>query len=349
MPAWFRLRQATETANRGSRQWLANLKKIKDRGFPSVALRLMEIGEEDGAVLAASLATAPTKELVSQRNAFRTTLHYQDSLNDMKEDLSRMDGPPAWVTAQKDASKSSRKARGFLEAVEKITKAGFPTIAQYLLDLGVEDGYDVAMTLKDRSLKELRNFRRATVDEVNGVHDREEAAKRAAAGQAWAVTYREQGKKLSTSAAFRKNIEAIAARGYTDLALHYMEMGEEQAGDDAASAAKASVTDLKKIGRQNAALEAEKNAADELLRKLQKIGDVIRADYGLTDASDPLVRFDAPRPVQSRPVASMSMWTPRTAPLMHVEHMHAESPRKAVSDMTTQLGDAVAVTGIGRL
>ena len=37
-------------------QFLANIRKIRDRGYPGLAFRLLELGEDEAAVLAASSA-----------------------------------------------------------------------------------------------------------------------------------------------------------------------------------------------------------------------------------------------------------------------------------------------------
>ena len=100
-------------------------------------------------------------------------------------------------------------------------------------------------------------------------------------------------------------------------------------------------------------LDSIQAEADKLLESLKGIGQILHVTPGLSTNSDPTIAYSAPRPVDARPSPVQYLTGPKGAgsagPLMMVENIYTTSPRQAVVEMTTQLGDAVAVTGIGRL
>ena len=352
IPAWVTLQQQTSAVTKGSMQFLANIRKIRDRGFPSLAARLLAMGDEDGAAAAASLAVAPDKALRQQRDLFDRSANYEQLRADLTESLGKTVGPPAWVTATRETQASNAKWKTFLDNISVIAGKGFGTLAAKLLEMGVDEAGDIAAQAVKLSAKDLRNMRDALTGPTS-LAARQEQMSKTLLGPQWAQLTRSNQAAAKTSAAFLANIRKIRDRGFSGLALKLMEMGEEQAGDIAAEAAKATDKDLRNFRDSFTGLDSIQAEADKLLESLKGIGQILHVTPGLSTNSDPTIAYSAPRPVDARPSPVQYLTGPKGAgsagPLMMVENIYTTSPRQAVVEMTTQLGDAVAVTGIGRL
>ena len=430
-PAYVHLAAATKDANKFSRQFMANLRRIRDRGYPQVAFRLMQMGDEDGAVLAASLAKASDKVLRQQRQGFEENAKLTEYQKDLEESLSKVAGPPAWVSASKDAKNARGRVVAFTNYVQKIARTD-PTLAHHLLSLGVEDGFDLAKTaaaLPPRG-KDARNFRMDTVvnpglaqarlawtqqrsdnamwkvfldnvakvksrgfgslaasilamgvdkgadiaamaakasdsdllgmrnnwtDEVDALTKRQEQMSKTLLGPLWRQNQTSTAKATAASASFLANIRTIRDRGFPGLALQLMEMGEDDAGEMAAEAAKATTADLTGWDKTHEASKAITDQTQRLLDELRGVGETLNVTVGLATGGEPVVRYTAARPVDARP-ATVPFYagTPRSGgapagPLLHVENMYAANPSQAATQLETRLGDAVAVSGIGRV
>ena len=352
IPAWVTLQQQTSAVTKGTMQFLQNIRKIRDRGFPSLAARLLAMGDEDGAAAAASLAVAPDKALRQQRDLFDRSANYEQLRADLTESLGKTVGPPAWVTATRETQASNAKWKTFLDNISVIAGKGFGTLAAKLLEMGVDEAGDIAAQAVKLSAKDLRNMRDALTGPTS-LAARQEQMSKTILGPQWAQLTRSNQAAAKTSAAFLANIRKIRDRGFSGLALKLMEMGEEQAGDIAAEAAKATDKDLRNFRDSFTGLDSIQAEADKLLESLKGIGQILHVTPGLSTNSDPTIAYSAPRPVDARPSPVQYLTGPKGAgsagPLMMVENIYTTSPRQAVVEMTTQLGDAVAVTGIGRL
>ena len=144
IPAWVTLQQQTSAVTKGTMQFLQNIRKIRDRGFPSLAARLLAMGDEDGAAAAASLAVAPDKALRQQRDLFDRSANYEQLRADLTESLGKTVGPPAWVTATRETQASNAKWKTFLDNISIIAGKGFGTLAAKLLEMGVDEAGDIA-------------------------------------------------------------------------------------------------------------------------------------------------------------------------------------------------------------
>ncbi len=352
IPAWVTLQQQTSAVTKGTMQFLQNIRKIRDRGFPSLAARLLAMGDEDGAAAAASLAVAPDKALRQQRDLFDRSANYEQLRADLTESLGKTVGPPAWVTATRETQASNAKWKTFLDNISIIAGKGFGTLAAKLLEMGVDEAGDIAAQAVKLSAKDLRNMRDALTGPTSLAARQEQMAK-TLLGPQWAQLTRSNQAAAKTSEAFLANIRKIRDRGFSGLALKLMEMGEDQAGDIAAEAAKATDKDLRNFRDSFTGLDSIQAEADRLLESLKGIGQILHVTPGLSTNSDPTIAYSAPRPVDARPSPVQYLVGPKGAgsagPLMMVENIYTTSPRQAVVEMTTQLGDAVAVTGIGRL
>ena len=345
---YVRLAQSTATANRGTRQFLANIRKIRDRGYPGLAFRLLELGEDEAAVLAASMAGAPDQALRQQRDAFNQTASYQDQVKTLTESLGKIAGPAAWVTATREAQSSNAKTKTFLDAVQIIAGKGFGTLAAKILEMGVDEGYDLAVQARSLDPKSLRNMRDALTG-TDSLAARQERLSKTLLGPQYQQLMKTNVTSRATSATFLANIRKIRDRGFAGLALKLMEMGEDAAKDIAAEAATATDASLRSFRDSFTGLDDVQKQADDLLASLKGIGQVLTVTVGAGIGTDPTVRYAAPRAVDARPVAT-APWTPgRAAPLLNVENITVADARRAITDMTVQLGDAVAVTGVGRM
>ena len=352
IPASTTLLQQTKATTHGTMQFLKNIRKIRDRGFPSLAARLLAMGDEDGAAAAASLAAAPDSALRAQRDAFDSSAHYEQLRADLTTSLNKTVGPAAWVTAAREYKASNTAWKTFLDNVSIIAGKGYGTLAAKLLDMGVDEAGDIAAQAVKLADKDLRNLRDALTGPTS-LAERQAQMSKTLLGPQWAQLSKSNQAAAKTSAAFLANIRKIRDRGFAGLALKLMEMGEDQAGDIAAEAAKATDKDLRNFRDSFTGLDSIQAEADKLLESLRGIGQILHVTPGLSTNSDPTIAYSAPRPVDARPSPVQYLTGPKGAgsagPLMMVENIYTTSPRQAVVEMTTQLGDAVAVTGIGRL
>lgn len=353
-PAYVHLAQATKAANTYSATFLANIRKIRDRGYPSLAYRLLEMGDEDGAIMAASMVNAPAKVLRQQRDAFEQNAKLAEQQKALTEGLAATAGPPAYITAGKEAKTSNARWRAFLANVEKIKTRGFPTLAASILAMGLDEGYDVSVGAAKASDKDLRGMRLNVTSDVEALQKRQDDLSKTLMGPLWRQDMTSTAKATTTSAAFLANIKKIRDRGFPTLALRLMEMGEDDAGAMAAEAAKASAAELSGWDKTNNASKSITDQAQTLLDQLKGIGQVLNVTVGLGTGGDPVVTYSAPRPVDARPSTFAHVQQAPSVqggggPLLHVENMYAASPAQAATQLETRLGDAVAVSGIGRV
>ena len=353
-PAYVHLAAATKEANIHSRAFLRNIRAIQDRGYPSLAYRLLEMGDEDGAVMAASLVKAPDKVLRQQRDAFEMNAAYADQQRKLTEKLSKTAGPAAHITATREQVSSNAVWKKFLDDVETIRRRGYPTLAAELLGMGVDEGADVAATAARAADKDLRQLRDASAA-PQALKQRQEAMAATMLGPLWRQNQTSTAKATATSAAFLANIRTIRDRGFPGLALRLMEMGEDEAGAMAAEAAKATTADLTGWDKTHEASKAITEQTQRLLEELQGVGKTLNVTVGLATGGEPVVKYTAARPVDARPATTpFYAGPPRSAqgvggPLLHVENMYAANPSQAATQLETRLGDAVAVSGIGRV
>ena len=353
-PAYVHLAQATKEANTYSATFLANIRKIRDRGYPSLAYRLLEMGDEDGAIMAASMVNAPAKVLRQQRDAFEQNAKLAEQQKALTEGLAVTAGPPAYITAGKEAKTRNARWRAFLANVEKIKTRGFPTLAASILAMGLDEGYDVSVGAAKASDKDLRGMRLNVTSDVEALQKRQDDLSKTLLGPLWRQDMTSTAKATTTSAAFIANIKKIRDRGFPTLALRLMEMGEDDAGAMAAEAAKASAAELSGWDKTNKASKSITDQAQTLLDQLKGIGQVLNVTVGLGTGGDPVVTYSAPRPVDARPSTFAHVQQAPSVqggggPLLHVENMYAASPAQAATQLETRLGDAVAVSGIGRV
>ena len=229
-----------------------------------------------------------------------------------------------------------------------IAGKGFGTLAAKILEMGVDEGYDLAVQARSLDPKSLRNMRDALTG-PDSLAARQEQLSKTLLGPQYQQLMKSNVTARATSATFLANIRKIRDRGFAGLALKLMEMGEDTAKDIAAEAATATDANLRSFRDSFTGLDDVQKQADDLLASLKGIGQVLTVTVGAGLGTDPTVKWSAPRAVDARPVASTAVWTPRSAPLMNVENITVADPRRAVTDMTTQLGDALAVTGVGRM
>lgn len=344
--------KATRSATTVSRQFLGFIRRIRDRGFADVAARLLEIGEDNGGLqVASAFANATDKDLRNQRAAFNESANYTDLADDLKRSLGMVNGRPAWETATNQAKRSNADWSSFLTNVEKLSKRGFTTLAGTILEMGVEDGYDLArqaVTLTDAQLRNMRDRLTADPDTLKA---RQEALSKTVLGSQWSQHQKQLVKGAAASAKFLADIRKISSRGYTDLAMRLLEMGEDSAAGMAAEAATAASADMAKWQKDWTASEAMGKQASDLLDQLKGIGKVLNITPGLATGGGPVVRWDAPRPVATVPTKA-SYATPAAAgggyagPLVQVDTINTSDARKAIRDIDTELGDRLATTGL---
>ena len=357
VPAYRQLALATQQTARYSRQFLRNIETIAGRGFPEVAARLLEMGEQEGAAPAASFATAPAAALRQQRTNYAESAKMVQLQADLTRQLSSYAGPPAWVTASREAQTSNTEWSTFLSNIERIRNLGYPTLAAKLLEMGVEQGGDIARQAVTLTAKDLRNLRNNLVDQPAALENRQAQLAATALGPRWRQDSTATAKATATTATFLANVRKIADRGFGALALNLMERGEEEAGALAAEAANAASSELRGWQSNLTASDAMARQAQALLDQLRGIGQVLNVTAGAATASDPTVRYVAPAPLDARPSSyayahsSRQLGaTPQPAgPLLHVENMYAANPSQAATQLETRLGDAVASSGLGRM
>lgn len=351
IPAYRTFAQTTVATTKVSRAFLANIRKIRDRGFPLVAARLLEMGEDDGGAVAQSFASASTAALRQQTQNYQQNASYEDLRAKLSAELGKVAGPPAWVTASRENATTNAGMATFLANIAKINTRGFGTLAAKLLEMGVEEGGDIARQAVTLTDKDLRNLRGSLVDTPAANAKRAETV----LGPRWVQAAQATVKATATSAAFLANIRKIRDRGFPTLALKLMELGEETASGMAAEAATATDKDLRNFRDSYTASEAMQKEADALLDQLKGIGQVLNISVGQSTGTDPQVRWTAPRAVDAR-AAMPAGWANnvRTVPSgpavqVTVENMHAANPSEAGTQLETRIGDAVAVSGIGRV
>ena len=354
-PAYVHLASATKQANTYSRAFLNNIKKIRDRGYPSLAYRLLEMGDEDGAVLAASLANAPAKVLRQQRDMFEQNAGLAQQQKDITDALAKTAGPIAWKVATRERAASNATWKKFLDNVAALKARGYSTLAAQLLEMGVDEGADIAATALRATPAELKNLQSNLAGTPEKLQKRQDDMARTMLGPLWKQNATSTAKATATSAAFLANIRTIRDRGFPGLALRLMEMGEDDAGEMAAEAAKATTADLTGWDKTHEASKAITDQTQRLLDELRGVGETLNVTVGLATGGEPVVRYTAARPVDARP-ATVPFYAgpPRSAPggggpLLHVENMYAANPSQAATQLETRLGDAVAVSGIGRV
>lgn len=268
---------------------------------------------------------------------------------------------PGWLSFA-SATVGRNKATGsFLANIRKINARGYTTLAARLLEMGEEEAGQVAAELAAGAAGNLRTAS-AGLDANAALQSDRESLKsqllKSVAPPSWQQAATAKQKASATTKTFLDNLAKIADRGYGPLAMRLLDLGEEEAGPIAADAVKLSTkqlsalkTDL--VDTPDAVAKQAKELADRLSGATQPTYLTITPGAGAV--GDPRVVYTAPPAIATMPgpyapiSVQPSSTHPRQAPLMHVENVYAESPRQAVSDMTTQLGDALAVSGIGRV
>ena len=352
IPARTTFAKATQESTRVSSQFLGFIRRIRDRGFADVAYQLLMIGEDNGGLeVAASFANGTDKELRNQRANFAKSENYETLRGNLEKSLGTLAGPPAWVTATRQATTSNTEWSTFLANIEKVSKRGFPTLAAAILDMGVEDGADLArqaVTLSDVQLRAMRN----ALTGGDALTQRQAKLSSSLNGPANVQAAAAMRKANASSATFLNNVSRLADRGYSSLALHYMELGEESAGESAAAAVAATDAVNAESVRQIREREALDKRATDLEATLRGWGKTVNVAPGVaTGGVGPAVTFDAPRAVDARPTSpTVIMQAARPAaqsgPLLVVENMNTVNPASAVTAMETRLGDVVSVHGL---
>lgn len=353
-PAYVHLAQATKAQNKDQSTFLIHIRKIRDRGYPSLAYRLLELGDEQAASMAASLVTAPDKVLRQQRDMFEQNAKLTEQQSKLSESLSKVAGPPAYVTAAKEGKEANAKRRQWMDGLAKIYKTD-PYLAQQLHAEGMETSFDLVMSVKDKKAADMRYIRNYRYRDPAALDEQDKALESKLAGPKWQTSMSEIRKKVGASQKFMAALETLRKNGYTDLARRYYDMGEETAMDEAVSMASASNAEREQMRKMYATQDAADKKWTDLGNLLKDIGKVVDVAVGVATASDPSVRYLTQAPVDARG-PSMQLWSsmqqstqqPRqNVPLFNVENMVAADPKSAVVDMETQLGDMLSTTNLG--
>lgn len=343
---------ATNLTAKYSRQFLRNIETIAARGYPDIAARLLEMGEDQGAKPAASFATANVKVLNQQRAAFNESAKMAQLAADLQTRYNQQTGPAAWVTASKEAQAKSAVSRQFLTDVSHIADYGYLDLAFRLLDMGEEAGGDLAR--QAAAMGQSQQTRTLSYRLTTEAREIEALRRQAEASITWRNAAHTQRAANVVSEKFLSDIRAIRQRGYPDLALRFLEMGEDQAGALAAEAAKGTDTALAGVSAANKRADDLKTEAEKLLADLKGVGQVLTVlsiAPGQGTATTPSWSArPLPRSLPT-PYQGAGQWTPpgRTGPLVNVEKIETADPARVGNDLITHVGDAVAVTGLDRL
>ena len=343
---------ATNLTAKYSRQYLRNIETIAARGYPDIAARLLEMGEDQGAKPAASFATANVKVLNQQRAAFNESAKMTQLASDLQTRYNQQTGPAAWVTASKEAQAKSAVSRQFLTDVTHIADYGYLDLAFRLLDMGEEAGGDLAR--QAAAMGNSQQTRTLSYRLTTEAREIDALRRQAEASITWRNAAHTQRAANVVSEKFLSDIRAIRQRGYPDLALRFLEMGEDQAGALAAEAAKGTDTALAGVSAANKRADDLKTEAEKLLADLKGVGQVltvlsIAPGQGTTTTPSWSAR-PLPRSLPT-PYQGAGQWTPpgRSGPLVNVEKIETADPARVGNDLITHVGDAVAVTGLDRL
>ena len=343
---------ATNLTAQYSRQFLRNIETIAARGYPDIAARLLEMGEDQGAKPAASFATANVKVLNQQRAAFNESAKMAQLAADLQTRYNQQTGPAAWVTASKEAQAKSAVSRQFLTDVSHIADYGYLDLAFRLLDMGEEAGGDLAR--QAAAMGNSQQTRTLSYRLTTEAREIEALRRQAEASITWRNAAHTQRAANVVSEKFLSDIRAIRQRGYPDLALRFLEMGEDQAGALAAEAAKGTDTALAGVSAANKRADDLKTEADKLLADLKGVGQVLTvlsiAPGQGTSTTPSWSARPLPRSLPT-PYQGAGQWTPpgRSGPLVNVEKIETADPARVGNDLITHVGDAVAVTGLDRL
>lgn len=343
---------ATNLTAKYSRQFLRNIETIAARGYPDIAARLLEMGEDQGAKPAASFATANVKVLNQQRAAFNESAKMAQLAADLQTRYNQQTGPAAWVTASKEAQAKSAVSRQFLTDVSHIADYGYLDLAFRLLDMGEEAGGDLAR--QAAAMGNSQQTRTLSYRLTTEAREIEALRRQAEASITWRNAAHTQRAANVVSEKFLSDIRAIRQRGYPDLALRFLEMGEDQAGALAAEAAKGTDTALAGVSAANKRADDLKTETEKLLADLKGVGQAltvlsIAPGQGTTTTPSWSAR-PLPRSLPT-PYQGAGQWTPpgRSGPLVNVEKIETADPARVGNDLITHVGDAVAVTGLDRL
>ena len=347
---------ATNLTAKYSRQFLANIEKVANRGYPDVAARLLEMGEDQGAKPAAAFAGASVSTLNQQRAAYNETARQLQAATDLQARLTAATSPKAWVTASQTSYADNATWLNFLGHIARIRDRGYPTLAARLLEMGPGEAGDIARQAAAETDKNLRNLRHNLVDQAGAITAQRAEMAATMLGPRWRQESNALASARVTSQTFLSNIRRISERGFGTLALNLLERGEDEARDLAAEAANAADRDLSGWQGNITASEALQRQANALLDQLRGVGQVLHLAPGAATGSDPNVRWIAPAALNVAPTnaqyqAAQARQTTQSAhgPLVHIENMYAANPADAGTALETRLGDAVAVTGLGRV
>ena len=343
---------ATNLTAQYSRQFLRNIETVAARGYPDIAARLLEMGEDQGAKPAASFATASTKVLNQQRAAYAESAKMTQLAADLQAQYAKQAGPAAWVTAARDAQGKNAVSRQFLADVTHIADYGFLDLAFRLLDMGEEAGGDLAR--QAAAMGSSQGTRTLSFRLTTEAREIEALRRQAEASITWRNAAHTQRAANTVSEKFLQDIRSIRQRGYPDLALRFLEMGEQEAGALAAEAAKGTDAALAGTSAANKRADDLKAEADKLLADLKGIGQVLTVLSITPGQATSTTPTWSARPIPRTlptPYQPSGAWTPpaRTAPLVHIDTIEATDPGSVGNDLITRVGDAVAVTGIDRL
>ncbi len=297
----------------------------------------------------------PAGQVTGQGLAAVATSAIQQRFNELTDKEKGKLDPLAAGTIIRATQLTAQYSRQFLRNIETIAGRGYPDVAARLLEMGEDSGAKPAAALAKGTTTQLTQQRAAYAESAKMVQLAKDLAATYTAmlsPSALETATTETTQKTAASQAFLRNIRAIRDRGYPGLALKYLEAGEDEAGQAAAEAAKATTTLL------DAATAADRDAAttradaQALLDELKGVGKVLTIVAGQATSTTPTWGLAVPRPSRQipAPYTPATRWTPgRSAPLVQVDQIITPDPATTGDSLMTRVGDAVAVTGLDRI